>query len=114
MGIIMESVNKIEGIIITIGQQGALGGPKQHTDTIEYQERVGANLLTRRMRFNERDRMKCLKKTVIQGNVVDFWMSNNVPEWSDKREWLRMSKKDRLHAYVSRFDEGYGVAFETL
>jgi hypothetical protein len=110
---IME-VNKIEGIILTVNLRGALNGPVKHTDVVEVSTRVGANLLSRKITFTERGHSECVRKTVISESVIAAWMSGNCPEWAKPFDWKQMSKSKRLSSWISRFDEGYGVSFETL
>jgi predicted type IV restriction endonuclease len=110
----------MNGIIITINLPGRIGGSVSHTSTqamtIEVFKSGNSKpvRITREILHTDRSYQVCYKKTQISEEVVNSWISNTIPEWSNKKDWSKMSSKQRLVSYVSRFDEGYGVNFEEL
>lgn len=108
------------GIIITTFLPGRIGGSVRHTETqtIKYDSsEIGAKKplwISVKITHTDRPRQSCYEKLHISEEVVKSWISDTIPFWSSKKEWLRMSKEQRLVSYVSRFDEGFGVTFEEL
>jgi hypothetical protein len=45
---------------------------------------------------------------------VNAWINGRAPFFAKEFIWKNMSKKQRLAAYVQRFDEGLGVNFQEL
>lgn len=108
------------GIIITVNLPGRINRSVRHTQKqtvkIDISE-VGARKpiwVSRKIKHTDRGDQKCYKKVRISGELIHEWTSNTVPFWSNKREWSKLSKKQRIISYVARYDEGFGVTFEEV
>ena len=108
------------GIIITTYFPGKIGGSVSHTETQAVRtdvSKVGSKkpiLATVDILHSDRLSQKAYRKTRISGELIEEWTSGNAPFWSNKREWSKFTKQQRLVSYVSRYDEGHGVTFEEV
>jgi hypothetical protein len=110
----------MNGIIITTNLPGRIGGSVRHTSTQTVSiliSKIGSSKpvwISREILHTDRPYQSCYKKVNISEEVVNDWISNTIPEWSNKKDWMKMSPKQRLISYVSTFDEGFGVTYEEL
>ncbi len=108
----------MNGIIITTNLPGRIGGSVSHTSTqavtINVAQGNKSTKITREILHTDRPYQSCYKKVNISEEVVNDWISNTIPKWSNKKDWMKMSPVQRLISYVSTFDEGFGVTYEEL
>lgn len=106
------------GIILTINLPGRIGGSVRHTETqtvkVQVIHKGKVIWVSRKIVHNDRGEQNCVKKTWISAEVVNDWMSDSIPSFSNKKEWAKLTKQQRLVEYVSRFDEGYGISVESI
>lgn len=108
------------GIIITTYFPGKIGGSVSHTEKQAVRtdlSKVGSKKpiwATVNILHSDRPLQKAYRKTKISGELIEEWTSGTVPFWSNKKEWSKFTKQQRLISYVSRYDEGYGVTFEEI
>lgn len=106
------------GILLTVNLQGRVIGCVKHTTkqtvTVDVTP-IGikhTELMTRKIKHSDRIASSCVRKMRISSEVVAYWQSSECPYWSKESQWKNMNKKQRLEAYVKRFDEGFGVSYE--
>ena len=108
------------GIIITTYFLGKIGGSVSHTEKQAVRtdiSEVGSKKPIWAMvdiLHSDRPLQKAYRKTRISGDLIEAWTSGAVPFWSNKKEWAKFTKQQRLVSYVSRYDEGFGVSFEEV
>lgn len=102
----------VNGIILTVNLQGKLGSQKRVIELVE--TRKGDAIITKKIDRIVREPLPCVRKTNISGEVVSAWISGRAPFFVKEFIWKNMSKKQRLAAYIQRFDEGLGVNFQEL
>lgn len=98
-------------IVITVNLLGRIKGSVSHTGTqaIRRSDRKTVEIF-----HTDRGDQECYKRIPVASEVVDFWVSGSAPSFLPARDWRRMTRKQKLDAHVSRFDEGYGVAYEEI
>ena len=108
------------GIIITTYFLGKIGGSVSHTEKQAVKTDI-SNAGSKKplwstveILHNDRPLQKAYRKTRISEKLVEEWTSGTVPFWSNKKEWSKFTKQQRLISYVSRYDEGFGVTFEEV
>ena len=108
------------GIIITTYLLGRIGGSVSHTETqavrtdvskVNSKKPIWASV---DILHSDRPIQKAYRRTRISGELVEEWTSGTVPFWSNKREWSKFTKQQRLVSYVNRYDEGHGVTLEEI
>ena len=126
------------GLIVTVNLQGVIGGCVSNTSSKEVLEKVISSPFERSIMlkgehgknkfqyitpehhfkadetFVQREQKECTKKTHITEEVVKNWISSQCPFWEREFVWKFMNASQRIKSYINRFDEGYGVSFETL
>ena len=100
------------GIVLTVNLQGKLGKNVIKEESIQL--RHGESLLTKHIIYSGREESKCVHKTNISEEVVSEWTKGKSPFFIKDFIWKNMSKQQRLKAFVERFDEGFGVAYQEL
>ena len=100
------------GIVLIVNLVGRLGANVVREQDV--QVRHGESLLTKHITYLGKEESKCVRKTNISEEVVNGWISGKSPFFIKEFIWKNMSKPQRLKAWVERFDEGYGVAFQEL
>ena len=102
----------VNGIILNVNLVGRLG------DVVIKEEEVhvrhGEALLTKKISYKGRIETKCVRKTNISGEVVASWIGSKPPYNVKDFIWKKMSKPQRLRAYLERFDEGQGFSYQEL
>lgn len=98
-------------IVIIVNLLGRINGSISHTGT---QAIRGYDRKTVSIKHTDRGNQECYKRIPISSDVVEFWVSGATPSFVPARDWRRLSRKQRLDAQVSRFDEGYGVSYEEI
>ena len=102
----------VNGIILTVNLPGKLGSQRR---VIELEQvKKGDAVITKKIDRIVRDQVPCVRKTNISGEIVNAWINGRAPFFVKEFIWKNMSKKQRLAAYVQRFDEGLGVNFQEL
>lgn len=106
------------GILLTINLQGRIGGCVKHTTkqivTVDVTP-VGSKhpeIISRKIKHTDRESVACVKKLRISQEVVDGWQNGEAPFWVKPYTWKGMNKKQRLEAYLNRFDEGFGISYQ--
>lgn len=113
-------MENIMDIILTINLKGRIGGPQKHetyqTVTVDATPIKSRNsvIINKSILHTDREETTCVRKIKISSDVVRSYQSESAPHWVKNREWLRMSKNQRLLSHLSRFDEGYGYTYEFI
>lgn len=104
-------------ITITVNLPGVLSGPVKHTTKQVGKVDVapiGKNpiWITRKILHTDRPAVSCGRVIPISDTVVTNWVKGENPHWIKLQLWRTFSKKQKIDAHVSGFDEGYGVSYE--
>lgn len=107
-------------ILLTINLQGEIGGCVRSVD----KQSVTVNatpqnskvplMVTKTITHTDRPESKCFKTLKIKSEVVDVWESSECPAWASPSLWKKLSKRQRVTAWIKRFDEGFGVSFSYI
>ena len=100
------------GIVLIVNLQGRLGKATKKQEVVNV--RRGEIVLVKTITYLGREESKCVRKTNISGEIVNGWIGGKAPHFIKEFIWKNMSKPQRLKAWVERFDEGYGVAYQEL
>lgn len=109
-----------QGLLLTINLRGQISGPTRHTDkqsvTVDVSPVSSSRPIfeTRKILHNDRFPSTCVKKMKISEESVDAWQSSECPFWAKPVIWTNATKKQRLEAHLSRFDEGYGYSYQFI
>jgi hypothetical protein len=105
----------MEGLIITVNLLGTIGGFNKHNSDQLYtfKSRKG-ELASGLIKHTDRAELECKKIIRISQEVLQFWQSNEVPEWETERDWKRLSPNQRVWSYVKGLDEGFGIEYEYI
>lgn len=94
---------------------GALKGPTTHRTkqkhTVKLSKEYGFKM-TRTIIHDDRERVECSKKILIDSQIVYSWVSSEAPAWESQKRWSKYTNDKKISSYVDTFDEGYGVSFE--
>lgn len=104
--------NMNNGIILTVNLVGATGNPITKTEAVKF--RNADVVLLKNITYRGKEEQKCVRKTNISEEVIRGWVGNKSPYFCNDFVWKKMSKTQRLKAWVERFDEGFGVSFQEL
>lgn len=102
------------GIILTINLPGRIKGSVSHTETQTVQVKEKGKYINVKILHSDREDQTCYQRTTISPEAIAFWQSNHCPSFVHPRDWKKMTKKQRVLAYVNSFDEGLGVSYEEL
>lgn len=107
------------GIIITVNLPGRLEGRVSHTETqtvrVQKQKPGQRPYWTNKtILHSDRKETTCYKRTRINEETVNDWVTGSAPFWIRPRDWTRLTRNQKIEAYVVRFDEGYGVSHEIV
>lgn len=105
------------GILITVNLLGKIGPRVKHTTKQVYSVDVSPlggkpEFMTRKIKHTNRVNLPATRKLNISPEVVQYWQSSECPFWAKPHIWKKLSKNQRVAAYVATFDEGYGVNYE--
>lgn len=101
---------KNKEILLTINLKGALGAIPSNADKKSQIRRSIKGLPFRSKPFKAAPRQKCCKKTKINIEAVNYFISEaGVCRPYSIKQWKGMNAKQRLEANLALFDEGYGV-----
>lgn len=107
-------------IILTINLRGNLSAPAAHTTTQSCRVDVSPidsnkpEWITASILHTDRKMVPCVKKMTIDSYIVQEWLDGACPKW-EKKNWAHMSKKDKIEAYLKRYDEdGLGFTYSFL
>lgn len=113
-------MENIMDIILTINLKGRIKGPRKHetyqtvsVDATPIKSRHPV-IVTSNILHTDREEMRCIKRLKISSDVVKFYESEVSPYWVKHKDWIRLSKKQRLDLHLSKFDEGYGYTYEYI
>ncbi len=102
----------LNGIILTVDLKGKPGKIVDVEETINV--RHGEIILQKVVKFKKRIDQPCVRKTHISSEVVNEWVGAKAPSFIKEFIWKKLTKPQRLKAWVERFDEGYGVTYQEL
>lgn len=104
-------------ISVVVNLPGALSGPVKHVSkqvgTVDISP-VGSKtpqIITRKIKHNDRVQSPCFRVFPIQGNIVKEWVKGECPYWVHPKQWKKMTNNQRIMAHLSLFDVGFGVSF---
>lgn len=100
------------GIVLTVNLLGKLGKTVEKQEVINV--RKGEIVLAKTISYPAKEETLCVRKTNISEEVIKHWTGGRAPFFCKDFIWKKMSKTQRLKAWVERFDEGYGVSFQEL
>ena len=107
-------------VLLTINLQGEIGGcvrsvDKQSmtVDATPQNSRVPL-MITRVITHTDRPQSTCFKSLKINSEVIESWESSECPSWASSSLWKKLTKKQRVGAFIKRFDEGFGVSFSFI
>lgn len=104
-------------IVVTVYLQGQLSGCVAHKSKQTYSVNVGNGktslVITKEIEHTDRAEVECCRRTNVSLDAVKSWLGD-CPEWAQPKKWKTLSQKQRIAAFVQRFDEGYGVDFEIV
>lgn len=106
------------GIVVTINLPGVMGGRVKHTTkqtgTVDVSPVGSKNpeWITRKIKHTDRPPTPCARIVPISGETVTGWVKGDAPYWIKPQAWKSYSKKQKIEAHLSRFDEGFGVSYE--
>lgn len=105
-------------IVVTINLPGTLGGRVKHTTkqigSVDISP-IGSKTpewITRKIKHTDRTPGSCVRIVPISGIIVTSWVKGDAPHWIKPQVWKKLNKQQRIDAYLTRFDEGYGVSYE--
>ena len=105
----------MQGIIVTVNLQGALEGAKKHVSRQKHSVKIkDSEYCTKVILHTDKEEVMCKRTSTIDSDVVNYWVSNNAPEWVSEKHWKLMNQDQRIMSYLSGLDEGYGVSYELL
>lgn len=106
------------GIVLTINLKGRISGPVKHTDkqivTVDIAP-LGAKypeIVSRKIRHNDRIPTSCSRRLKISEEVVETWLHADCPHWEKPHQWKAMTRPQKIQSYLKSFDEGYGINYE--
>lgn len=104
-------------LVITVNLKGQLNCPIRTTKKDSQKNTValksGKNI-TKTILHKDRTECKAVQNVNVSESAVNYWISDNCPNWEKPLRWKKMNSKQRISSYVSRFDEGFGVNFELV
>lgn len=108
----------MSSIIVTVNLEGIIGGNVSHTTfqrhTIALSEEFGSSM-TKVIKHTDREVSVCKRVFQVPSNVVKSWVKDaTAPYWEKPSDWAKMSEEQRVYSHVQRFDEGFGVSYESL
>lgn len=102
----------MNGIVLLVNLQGRLGKSVIKNESVNI--RHGENVLVKQIEYKGKEETFCVRKTNISEEVVNAWIDSKAPHFCKDFLWKKMSKAQRLKAYVERFDEGFGVSYQEV
>lgn len=105
------------GITIRINLLGKLGSLLKHTTKQNYSikvtnEKGREEILTRKILHTDRQSTLAVREFHISPMVLNKWITDSCPYWVKPQLWKKFTKEQKIQAYVSSFDEGFGVTYE--
>ena len=105
----------MSGLLITVLLKGQISGFVKHTSRQKHSVKVSdTEYVSKIILHSDRKETPCGRTFTVDENVVEYWTSNNVPEWTTEKMWKSFSNHQRILSYLMGFDEGYGVEYEYL
>ena len=108
------------GIIIIINLQGKIDKSVAHTSrqswSYSYTDtKTGKTKTeTRQILHTDRGNQQCYKRLNVSQSIVDDWINGKCPSFVPQKIWKSINPTKKLLAYVTRFDEGFGVTYEEV
>lgn len=107
----------MDSIIIKVNLNGIIGGPIRHTNrqkwTVALSPEEGGSM-TRMIHHTDREQKTCIRTVPVSSQVVTSWVKGDCPAWENPKDWRKMNENQKAISHILRFDEGFGVDFETL
>lgn len=106
------------GIVVSVNLPGAMSGSVAHTTKqigrVDVSPIGSKNpeWITRKIKHTDRTPVPCVRVVNIEEKIVAEWQKSDCPIWANAKFWRTMSKKQKLEAHLSRFDEGFGITYE--
>ena len=108
------------GILLTVNLSGKIGGPVKHVDkqnvTIDIAP-IGSKFpewVSRKITHTDRPMTECCRKCTISEDIVRSWGNADCPYWERPAVWKGYSKNQKIAAFLSRYDEGFGISYEFI
>ena len=122
------------GIILTINLKGILGKKESNASGKQMQRKIMSSPFEYSIRgqkgtvnyitpvghflaqndFKQSEDQKCVRKMNISEEVINEWTGSRAPFFVKEFIWKKMSKTQRLRAWIERFDEGFGVTYQEI
>ena len=107
-------------ILLVINLPGQIGGCVKSEDkqssTVDVTplDPKHSVFFTREITHTDRKNTVCYRTLRINEETVASWQSNECPHWAKDSIWKKISKKQRMEAFIKRFDEGYGINYSLI
>ena len=103
------------GLLVSVPLKGQISGFVQHNSRQKHSVKVSdTEYVSKMILHTDRKEVPAEKTFTISEEVLEYWLSNNAPEWVSERNWKFFSNHQRIMSYLEGFDEGYGVTYERL
>lgn len=109
----------MSSIILTINLQGQIEGMIKHVDKQIYSVDVaplGAKhpeIVHRKIKHSDRMPTKCTRKVTLSEETISSFYGE-CPFWEKPGNWSKMSKEQKLHSHLNRYDEGFGYSYDKI
>jgi hypothetical protein len=112
-------MNNSVKILLTISILGVVGKPQSNLEIIPFSyntdtEGKPINEVRGTARHRNKEVKPYTQHIKMSQDAYDYYISSEVPYWSDEHTWKRLSKNERIAAHCARIANGNKFNFQIL
>ena len=112
-------MNNSVKILLTINLVGVIGKPQSNLEILPFSystntEGKSIDEVRGTARHKNKEVKPCTQNIKMSQDAYDYYISNEVPYWSDEHTWKKLSKNERIAVHCSKIAQGNKFNFQIL
>jgi len=106
-------------ILLTINLLGVIGKPQNNLEVMPFSYDVDSNRKPIKevkgvAKHRNKELKACTQHIKMSQDAYNYYISNEVPYWSEESVWKKLSKTEKVAAHCARIAQGNKFNFQIL